>query len=126
MPTQILLSTGKFQAKFYKTGYASGFYLPVNMVGLLINTIKQVHNDIASGSIFSEKKLRLSINQSRVIVRWRAAGERHLEIFYSVPSDIRMSMAPTLGTPVAASAAVGTSMPADGATYNNSTGFTYK
>ena len=120
MPRQVLLSTGKYQAKF-KSGFATGFYLPVNMVGALINTIKQVYNEIASGSIFSEKKLRLSINQSRVIIRWRSAGERYLEIYYSVPSDVRLSMPSTPGT----GSAVATNMPANGCN-SNSTGFTSK
>ena len=87
MPRHVILSMGKNQQKNMDM-QASGFYLPVNMVTPLLTAVKDIYDDIASGAVVSVKKLRLSSNQSKVIVRWGGNG-KPLELYYNVPQDIR-------------------------------------
>ena len=87
MPRHVILSMGKNQHQD-KDMLASGFYLPVDMVSKLLAAVKGVYDDIASGAVVSVKKLRLSTNQAKIVIRWGGNG-KPLELYYSVPDDIK-------------------------------------
>jgi len=93
IPKHVIASTGKYQPPTqkdsHKTLLVKGFYMPVVMVGQLVDTFSQMHDDIGAGAALADRTLRLYENQAKLVVHWKS-NDQPLELSYQVPQDIKM------------------------------------